>query len=156
MIRFGLFEEFELDLLFLSSAVLILPDRLLGLFSMEEKDDWTCGREGDRHPFTQTNLQDQFETPITILRTYSSEEQFRERFHWTGSFQGLLMKLNFIPDHEVVLRMFYIITRYIFTFRSIARPFHQKSCSVFSIMPEKYNFVKFHVLSGLYPIKTDT
>ena len=37
---------------------------------MEEKDDWTCGREGDRHPFTQTNLQDEFIPPIKILRTY--------------------------------------------------------------------------------------
>ena len=37
---------------------------------MEEKDDWTCGREGDRHPFTHTNLQDEFIPPILILRTY--------------------------------------------------------------------------------------
>ena len=37
---------------------------------MEEKDDWTCGREGDRYPFTQTNLQDEFIPPIKILRTY--------------------------------------------------------------------------------------
>ena len=38
---------------------------------MEEKDDWTCGREGDRHPFTQTNLEDEFIPPIKILRTYT-------------------------------------------------------------------------------------
>ena len=38
---------------------------------MEEKDDWTCGRRGDMHPFTQTNLQDEFITPIMILLTYS-------------------------------------------------------------------------------------
>ena len=37
---------------------------------MEEKDDWTCGREGDMQPFTQTNLKDEFITPIMILRTY--------------------------------------------------------------------------------------
>ena len=37
---------------------------------MEEKDDWTCGREGDRHPFTQNNLQDEFITPIMIVLTY--------------------------------------------------------------------------------------
>ena len=39
---------------------------------MEEKDDWTCGREGDRHPFTQAKLQDEFETPIMILHTYTT------------------------------------------------------------------------------------
>ena len=37
---------------------------------MEEKDDWTCGREGDRHPFTQTNLQDEFVTPIILVLNY--------------------------------------------------------------------------------------
>ena len=37
---------------------------------MEEKDDWTCGREGDRHPFTQTNLQDEFVTPIMLVLNY--------------------------------------------------------------------------------------
>ena len=41
---------------------------------MEEKDDWTCGREGDRHPCTQTDLQDEFITPIMILRTYISRK----------------------------------------------------------------------------------
>ena len=39
---------------------------------MEEKDDWTCGREGDRHPFTQTNLQDEFIPPIMLVLTYIS------------------------------------------------------------------------------------
>ena len=38
---------------------------------MEEKDDMTCGREGDGHPFTQLDLQDKFITPIMILRTYT-------------------------------------------------------------------------------------
>ena len=38
---------------------------------MEEKDDWTCGREGDRHPFTQTNLQDEFIPPIMLVLTYT-------------------------------------------------------------------------------------
>ena len=37
---------------------------------MEEKDDWTCGREGDRHPFTEINLQDEFVTPITLVLNY--------------------------------------------------------------------------------------
>ena len=37
---------------------------------MEEKDDKTCGREGDRHPFTQTNLQDEFIPPILLVLTY--------------------------------------------------------------------------------------
>ena len=39
---------------------------------MEEKDDWTCGREGDRHPFTQTNLQDEFIPPIMLVLTYKT------------------------------------------------------------------------------------
>ena len=38
---------------------------------MEEKDDWTCGREGDRHPFTEINLQDEFLTPITLVLNYT-------------------------------------------------------------------------------------
>ena len=37
---------------------------------MEEKDDWTCGREGDRHPFTEINLQDEFVTPIMLVLNY--------------------------------------------------------------------------------------
>ena len=37
---------------------------------MEEKDDWTCGREGDRHPFTQLDLQDEFIPPILLVLTY--------------------------------------------------------------------------------------
>ena len=37
---------------------------------MEEKDDWTCGREGDRHPFTEINLNDEFVTPITLVLNY--------------------------------------------------------------------------------------
>ena len=37
---------------------------------MEEKDDWTSGREGDRHPFTEINLQDEFVTPITLVLNY--------------------------------------------------------------------------------------
>ena len=41
---------------------------------MEEKDDMTCGREGDGHPFTQLDLQDKFITPIMILRTYIGME----------------------------------------------------------------------------------
>ena len=45
---------------------------------MEEKDDWTCGREGDRHPFTEINLQDEFVTPITLVLNYKeSAEQPR-------------------------------------------------------------------------------
>ena len=38
---------------------------------MEEKDDKTRGREGDRHPFIQTKLEDEFKTPIMILLTYN-------------------------------------------------------------------------------------
>ena len=38
---------------------------------MEEKDDWTCGREGDRPPFTEINLQDEFVTPINLVLNYS-------------------------------------------------------------------------------------
>ena len=52
---------------------------------MEEKDDWTCGREGDRHPFTQANLQDEFITPIMILRTYMGREKSHQNvqnFRW--------------------------------------------------------------------------
>ena len=41
---------------------------------MEEKDDWTCGR-GDRHPFTQTNLQDEFLAPIKIVLTYKENNK---------------------------------------------------------------------------------
>ena len=37
---------------------------------MEEKDDWTGGKEGDRHPFTEINLQDEFVTPITLVLNY--------------------------------------------------------------------------------------
>ena len=39
---------------------------------MEEKDDKTCGREGDRHPFSQLELQDEFIPPITLVLTYIS------------------------------------------------------------------------------------
>ena len=39
---------------------------------MEEKDDWTCGREGDRHPFTQLDLQDEFIPPIMLVLTYKT------------------------------------------------------------------------------------
>ena len=42
---------------------------------MEEKDDWTCGREGDRHPFTEINLQDEFVTPITLVLNYIQREK---------------------------------------------------------------------------------
>ena len=40
---------------------------------MEEKDDWTCGREGDRHPFTEINLQDEFVTPFMLVLNYTDQ-----------------------------------------------------------------------------------
>ena len=48
---------------------------------MEEKDDWTCGREGDRHPFTQTNLQDEFLAPIKIVLTYNRPNSINDGNH---------------------------------------------------------------------------
>ena len=35
----------------------------------------TCGREGDRHPFTEINLQDEFVTPITLVLNYMQTQE---------------------------------------------------------------------------------
>ena len=43
---------------------------------MEEKNDWTCGREGDSHSFIQTNLQDEFVTPIMLVLNYMAVYYF--------------------------------------------------------------------------------
>ena len=45
---------------------------------MEEKDDMTCGREGDGHPFTEINLQDEFVTPIMLVLNYSIPAKYNE------------------------------------------------------------------------------
>ena len=66
---------------------------------MEDRDDKTCRGE----PFTQTNLQDEYETPVTILRTYiqpsqivSYKENKKNMFH--GFCDNLLIEL-FILTH---------------------------------------------------------
>ena len=46
---------------------LIREDTNWGYFRKRERGR----REGDRHPFTQTKLRDEFETPIMILHTYN-------------------------------------------------------------------------------------
>ena len=40
---------------------------------MEEKDDWTCEREGDGHPFTKLDPQDEFIPPITLVLNYKDQ-----------------------------------------------------------------------------------
>ena len=66
---------------------------------MEEKDDWTCGREGDRHPFTEINLQDGFVTPIMLVLNYMNRIWWNAK--WTIPINSLEYRSVDVPSYSV-------------------------------------------------------